>query len=220
MSDRAKPRRAGPVGTDRPCPHQPPTIGAARGDRAAGGRRREQHGHCHSGGRGPAHRAALAGPLCHGAGGGGGVGAPPPPPPPPAATGPRSKRPSWSWPARPPPLWAGRGKRTGRSPIWPSTSTPTPTWAWARPARAPWGAFSRRTTCAWTAFDSWMDERDPDFVPKAVAVIEVELHPPTAGPLFCIDEKTGIGVRTRCAPSQAVAPGQPARREFEYVRHG
>ena len=74
--------------------------------------------------------------------------------------------------------------------------------------------------CAWTVFDSWMAERDPDFVPKAVAIIELQLHPPTDGPLFCVDEKTGIGVRTPAAPSQPVAPGQPARREFEYVRHG
>jgi hypothetical protein len=37
---------------------------------------------------------------------------------------------------------------------------------------------------------------------------------------MCVDEKTGIGVRTPAAPSQPVAPGRPARREFEYVRHG
>jgi transposase len=65
-----------------------------------------------------------------------------------------------------------------------------------------------------------MEDRDPDFVPKAVEVIELELHPPTDGPLFCVDEKTGIGVRCPRASSQPVAPGRPARREFEYVRHG
>jgi transposase len=75
-------------------------------------------------------------------------------------------------------------------------------------------------TCVWTVFDTWMEERDPDFVPKAVEIIELELHPPTDGPTFCVDEKTGIGVREPAAPSQPVAPGQPARREFEYVRHG
>jgi len=75
-------------------------------------------------------------------------------------------------------------------------------------------------TCAWTAFDSWMEERDPDFVPKAVEIIELELHPPSDGPTFCVDEKTGIGVRCPRAPSQPVAPGRPTRREFEYVRHG
>lgn len=73
---------------------------------------------------------------------------------------------------------------------------------------------------AWTVFDCWMEERDPAFVPKAVAIIELYLQPPTDGPTFCVDEKTGIGVRTPAAPSQPVAPGQPARREHEYVRHG
>ena len=65
-----------------------------------------------------------------------------------------------------------------------------------------------------------MAERDPAFVPRAVEVIGLQLDPPTDGPTFCVDEKTGIGVRTPAAPSQPVAPGRPARREFEYVRHG
>ena len=63
-----------------------------------------------------------------------------------------------------------------------------------------------------------MEERDPDFVRKAVEIIELELHPPTDGPTCCVDEKTGIGVRRPAAPRQPVAPGRPARREFEYVR--
>jgi hypothetical protein len=65
-----------------------------------------------------------------------------------------------------------------------------------------------------------MEERDPDFVREAVEIIEPELHPPTDGPTFCVDEKTGIRVRRPAAPSQPVAPGRPARREFECVRSG
>jgi hypothetical protein len=65
-----------------------------------------------------------------------------------------------------------------------------------------------------------MRERDPNFAAKAVEIIELELNPPTDGPTFCIDEKTGIGIREPAAPSQPVAPGRPARREFEYVRNG
>jgi DDE superfamily endonuclease len=57
-------------------------------------------------------------------------------------------------------------------------------------------------------------------VAKAVAVIGLQLDPPADGPTFCVDEKTGIGVRMPAAPSQPAAPGRPARREFEYVRHG
>jgi transposase len=67
---------------------------------------------------------------------------------------------------------------------------------------------------------------------KAVAIIELVLNPPTDGPLFCVDEKPGIGVRRPTAPDQPPAPrrppavgrpaarGRPARREFEYVRTG
>jgi transposase len=71
-----------------------------------------------------------------------------------------------------------------------------------------------------------MNDRDPEFAPKAVAIIELLLHPPTDGPLLCVDEKPGIGVREPTAPDQAPAPRwpparpRPARREFEYVRHG
>ena len=71
-----------------------------------------------------------------------------------------------------------------------------------------------------------MNDRDPDFATKAVAIIELLLHPPTDGPLFCVDEKPGIGVREPPAPDQPPVPRRPpagprpARREFEYVRHG
>ena len=65
-----------------------------------------------------------------------------------------------------------------------------------------------------------MNDRDPDFATKAVAIIELLLNPPIDGPLFCVDEKPGIGVRERTAPDQPPAPGRPARREFEYVRNG
>ena len=50
-----------------------------------------------------------------------------------------------------------------------------------------------------------MEERDPQFVEKAVAIIELELHPPTDGPTFLVDEKTGIGVHEPTARSQEVA---------------
>jgi transposase len=65
-----------------------------------------------------------------------------------------------------------------------------------------------------------MDERDPRFVEKAVEIIDLELRPPADGPTFLVDEKTGIGIHEPTAPGQPVAPDQPARREFEYVRHG
>jgi hypothetical protein len=65
-----------------------------------------------------------------------------------------------------------------------------------------------------------MAERDPDFATKAVAIMELQLRPPADGPTFCVDEKTAIGGRRPTAPTQPPAPGQPARREHEYARHG
>ena len=38
--------------------------------------------------------------------------------------------------------------------------------------------------------------------------------------MLSVDEKTGIGARSRTRPTQPVAPGRPARQEHEYVRHG
>jgi hypothetical protein len=65
-----------------------------------------------------------------------------------------------------------------------------------------------------------MNARDPAFAAKAVAILDVLCQPPTDGPLFCVDEKTAIAVRMPTVPDQPVRPGRPARREFEYVRHG
>ena len=65
-----------------------------------------------------------------------------------------------------------------------------------------------------------MNDRDPQFVEKAVAIIDLLLSPPEDGPLFCVDDKPGIGVRRPSVPDQPPAPGRPARREFEYVRNG
>lgn len=65
-----------------------------------------------------------------------------------------------------------------------------------------------------------MQDRDPQFVEKAVAILDLLFTPPTDGPLFCVDEKTGIGVRMPTAPDQPAAPGRAARREFEYTRNG
>ena len=38
--------------------------------------------------------------------------------------------------------------------------------------------------------------------------------------LICVDEKPNIQALSRCAPTQGMRPGQIARREFEYKRHG
>src|SRR6266568_3704227 len=151
-----------------------------------------------------------------------------------ASTTPTSKLDSWCWPARNRRKLIRRvpGRPTGVSTTWRSTWRPIPSSAWADPARAPLASFSSDTRFAWTVFDTWMNDRDPEFATKAVAVIELLLSPPTDGPLFCVDEKPGIGVRRPTAPDQPPAPrrpptpgrpaarGRPARREFAYVRNG
>jgi hypothetical protein len=37
--------------------------------------------------------------------------------------------------------------------------------------------------------------------------------------IICVDEKPNIQALSRCSPTQAMSPGQIARREFEYKRH-
>jgi transposase len=67
----------------------------------------------------------------------------------------------------------------------------------------------------------WLNRPDdPAFFDKARAVCDLYLNPPKASVLFSIDEKTGIQAKSRKYPTRRPAPGRPARREFEYVRHG
>jgi len=67
----------------------------------------------------------------------------------------------------------------------------------------------------------WLTRKDdPMFWTRARDVCDLYLHPPADAVVLSIDEKTAIAARSRKHPGQAVAPGRPARQEFEYVRHG
>ncbi|WP_344194109.1 IS630 family transposase, partial [Acrocarpospora corrugata] len=67
----------------------------------------------------------------------------------------------------------------------------------------------------------WLNRLDNEqFWTLAAAVCDLYLRPPTDGVVLSIDEKTGIRAKSRRYPEHAVGPGQAARREFEYVRHG
>lgn len=94
------------------------------------------------------------------------------------------------------------------------------------PSKSTIGVILKRHQVRLDRLDTWMNDRDPEFATKAVAVIELLLSPPTDGPLFCVDEKPGIGVRQPTAPDQPPVPrrpparARPARREFEYKRNG
>lgn len=67
----------------------------------------------------------------------------------------------------------------------------------------------------------WLTRRaDPAFFVKAAEVCDLYLHQPDGSVVICVDEKTAIAARSRKHPDQPCRPGRPARREFEYVRHG
>jgi transposase len=58
---------------------------------------------------------------------------------------------------------------------------------------------------------------DPGFWERVADVCGLYLAPPTNALVLSVDEKTGIGARSRTRPP---APGRPTRQEHEYVRHG
>jgi hypothetical protein len=70
----------------------------------------------------------------------------------------------------------------------------------------------------------WLTSHDPQFQAKAQEICQLYLDAPrlfAAGELvICTDEKTGILIRQRKYPTLPVRPGQPRRREHEYIRHG
>jgi transposase len=67
----------------------------------------------------------------------------------------------------------------------------------------------------------WLNRPDnPAFFEHAAAICDLYLNPPTNSVLLSIDEKTGIQAKSRKHPTRRAAPGRPARREFEYIRHG
>jgi transposase len=68
--------------------------------------------------------------------------------------------------------------------------------------------------------ESWMTSHDPDFWAKAGDVCGLYLNPPENAVVWSVDEKSGIQAKSRINPTKPAVPGIPARREFEYRRHG
>ncbi|HET8657712.1 MAG TPA: IS630 family transposase [Micromonosporaceae bacterium] len=67
----------------------------------------------------------------------------------------------------------------------------------------------------------WLNRPDdPAFFTRAQAICHLYQHIPDGTVLLSVDEKTGIQARSRTRPTQPVRAGRPARREFEYRRHG
>jgi transposase len=68
---------------------------------------------------------------------------------------------------------------------------------------------------------SWITRpEDPGFWERAADSCGLYLVPPTGALVLSVDEKTGIGARSRTRPTTRPAPGRPSRQEHQYVRHG
>ena len=67
----------------------------------------------------------------------------------------------------------------------------------------------------------WLNRPDdPEFFTRAQQICALYQCIPANTVLLSLDEKTGIQAKSRKHPTRRVRPGRPARREFEYVRHG
>ena len=66
----------------------------------------------------------------------------------------------------------------------------------------------------------WVHSPDPLFREKVTEITDLYLHPPPGSVVLSIDEKTGMQALERRFPDRPARPGHPARREFEYIRHG
>ncbi len=66
----------------------------------------------------------------------------------------------------------------------------------------------------------WLHSPDPDFRSKVAQIVELYLNPPPGETVVCVDEKTGMQATEGKHPDRPARPGEPGRREFEYIRHG
>lgn len=66
----------------------------------------------------------------------------------------------------------------------------------------------------------WLTSHDDEFRHKRDDVLNVYYRTPANEHIVCLDEMTGLQALERARPDLAMAPGQPQRRDFEYVRHG
>lgn len=66
----------------------------------------------------------------------------------------------------------------------------------------------------------YLTSHDDEFREKRDDVLHVYYDTPADEHIICLDEKTGMQALERKYPDTAMRPGQPVRREFEYIRHG
>ncbi|MFO0762975.1 MAG: transposase, partial [Byssovorax sp.] len=66
----------------------------------------------------------------------------------------------------------------------------------------------------------WLTSHDEEFRAKRDDVLHLYYDAPADEHLICLDEKTSMQALERRYPDAPMRPGQPVRREFEYIRHG
>jgi transposase len=70
----------------------------------------------------------------------------------------------------------------------------------------------------------WLNSHDPDFDTKAQDICRLYVQAPVlyqrGALVICTDEKTGMQILQRKHPTIPAQPGQPEKREHEYIRHG
>lgn len=66
----------------------------------------------------------------------------------------------------------------------------------------------------------WLTSHDDEFREKRDDVLRVYYESPADEHIICVDEKTGMQALERRYVDVPMAAGKPARREFEYIRHG
>jgi len=66
----------------------------------------------------------------------------------------------------------------------------------------------------------WLTSQDNEYRARRDEVLHVYYDTPASEHIICLDEKTGMQALERRRPDIAMKPGQPVRREFEYIRHG
>ena len=67
---------------------------------------------------------------------------------------------------------------------------------------------------------SWLTSIDPEFATKQAEVCGLYLNPPEGAIVVSLDEKTSIQAKEPIRSEIPMQSGKPARREFEYKRHG
>ena len=66
----------------------------------------------------------------------------------------------------------------------------------------------------------WLTCHDDEFREKRDDVLNLYYDTPRDEHVICVDEKTGMQALERRFADIPMKPGQPVRREFEYIRHG